>query len=78
MKHRPHVVERTASDGRGERVTIEIVVEAQGCEVAPLLRSIERVDDENAVVAAFVERPDNSAADEARAAGDEDPPCVEP
>ena len=52
-----------------ERVGVEVVVEAQRREVAPLLGSVEPIGDEDAVVAAPVERPHERAADEPGAAG---------
>ena len=69
MVDRLNAVERVAIDRGQQRLGIDVVVEAQRREVAPLLGSIEPIGDENAIVAALVERPHEGAADEPRGAG---------
>ena len=64
-------VQRPALDRRHELVDLDVVVERQRREVAPLLAPAETIDDEDPADAALVERPHHGAADEARPAGDD-------
>ena len=41
MKHRVHMIERAPLDGAGDVVCLDVVVEAERREVAPLLGAIE-------------------------------------
>ncbi len=68
---RAHVVQRAAPDCGDEIVGLDVIVEPQRREIAPLLRAVETIGDEDAVVAAPVERPHERAADEAGAASDQ-------
>ena len=58
-----------------ERVGLDVVVEAQRHEVAPLLAPVEPVDGDDALVPALIEGPDDGAPDEAGGAGDEHGPA---
>ena len=56
---------------RQQVVGLHVIGEAQRREVAPFFVRAEDVADDDVVAAAPVQRPDQRAADEARAAGDE-------
>ena len=77
MEDHPHVVEHAAVERREQGVGVEDVIEPQRHQIPPLLGLVEPIGDEDAIEAPLIQRPDQGAADEAGAAGDEDGPLVE-
>ena len=74
MKHGREAAEGVwvPREGGAEAVGLDVIGEAQRREVAPLLVGAEEIGHDDIGVAALVEGPDQGAADEAGAAGDED------
>src|SRR5262249_13673101 len=70
------VVQQPQLDLLRQGVGLEVVVESQWHEVAPLFAAIQMVDGDDPVVAAAIERPDDSTADEASGPGDENSSAI--
>ena len=58
-------------DAAQQIVGLQVIVEAQGRQIAPFFVGAEKIGHEHVVDTALVEVPDERAADETRAAGDE-------
>ena len=74
MNDAGHVGQRSARtvDAGQERVRVHIVGKAQRDEILPFFTLVEPVDDQDVVVAAAIELPDDATADQAGAARDDD------
>ena len=76
MNHRADVVEEPELDLLRQRVGLEVIVEPQRREVPPLLAGVKPIDGDDSIVAALIERPHDSASDQAGGAGYEYSPAV--